>query len=137
MPDQSPTLPTEHFSRLEGLKRQSDQLASLSAMLRERSERCELGCDSYGAEKAKGVDKRSREQDREEVQEQLAKIMSKLDERRSGEKTLDAFSEKVLDIIEKNHRSRMTDMMKILESMLESGKHEFGQSHATTGSRES
>jgi len=27
-----------------------------------------------------------------------------------------AFSEKVLDIIEKNHRSRMTDMMNILES---------------------
>ncbi|KIK03345.1 hypothetical protein K443DRAFT_676830 [Laccaria amethystina LaAM-08-1] len=92
MPDQSPTLPTEHFSRLEGLKRQSDQLAGLSAMLRERSEGCELGRDSYDARKAKGVDKRSREQDREEVQEQLEKIMSKLDEQKSRrsqeEKTL-------------------------------------------------
>lgn len=83
MPDQSPASPTEHFSRLEGLKRESDQLASLSAMLRERSERCELGRDSYDAGKAKGADKRSREQDREEVQEQLTKIMWKLDEQKS------------------------------------------------------
>ena len=81
MPDQSPNLPTRNFSRLEGLKRQSDQLASLSALLRERSERC--GCDTHDAGKAKGVDKRSREQDREEVQEQLAKIISKLDEQKS------------------------------------------------------
>lgn len=83
MPDQSPASPTELFSRLEGLKRQSEQLANLNAMLQERSERCELGRDPYDAGKTKDADKRSREQDREEVQEQLTKIMSKLDEQKS------------------------------------------------------
>ena len=60
-----------------------------------------------------------------------------------------AFSEKVLDIIEKNHQSRMTDMMNILESARQFSAGSYGarvaperennagvgQSHAMTGSR--